>query len=115
MLDPGRTCSSRRRTPPRHSRGAIAIGDDERLSAMRSGSACHDRAEPARCGEACARARIDEQTKTEAASVLKAMGLTVSDAFRLSRRCGRRGAANWSPSARRKICSRCYHPSYLTR
>jgi DNA-damage-inducible protein J len=29
------------------------------------------------------RARIDEQTKTEAAAVLKAMGLTVSDAFRL--------------------------------
>jgi DNA-damage-inducible protein J len=29
------------------------------------------------------RARIDEQTKTEAAAILKAMGLTVSDAFRL--------------------------------
>jgi DNA-damage-inducible protein J len=29
------------------------------------------------------RARIDEQTKNEAAVVLKAMGLTVSDAFRL--------------------------------
>src|SRR5437667_7076642 len=29
------------------------------------------------------RARIDEATKTEAAAVLKAMGLTVSDAFRL--------------------------------
>src|SRR5207253_1165421 len=29
------------------------------------------------------RARIDEQTKTEAAAVLKAMGLTASDAFRL--------------------------------
>ena len=29
------------------------------------------------------RARIDEQTKNEAAAVLKAMGLTVSDAFRL--------------------------------
>ena len=29
------------------------------------------------------RARIDEQIKTEAAAVLKAMGLTVSDAFRL--------------------------------
>ena len=29
------------------------------------------------------RARIDAQTKTEAAAVLKAMGLTVSDAFRL--------------------------------
>jgi len=29
------------------------------------------------------RARIDERTKTEAAAVLKAMGLTVSDAFRL--------------------------------
>jgi len=29
------------------------------------------------------RARIDEQTKIEAAAVLKAMGLTVSDAFRL--------------------------------
>ena len=29
------------------------------------------------------RARIDERTKSEAAAVLKAMGLTVSDAFRL--------------------------------
>ena len=29
------------------------------------------------------RARIDEKTKNEAAAVLKAMGLTVSDAFRL--------------------------------
>jgi DNA-damage-inducible protein J len=29
------------------------------------------------------RARIDEQTKTEASAVLKAMGLTVSDAFRM--------------------------------
>ena len=29
------------------------------------------------------RARIDKQTKAEAAAVLKAMGLTVSDAFRL--------------------------------
>ena len=29
------------------------------------------------------RARIDERTKAEAAAVLKAMGLTVSDAFRL--------------------------------
>jgi DNA-damage-inducible protein J len=29
------------------------------------------------------RARIDEKTKTEAAAVLKAMGLTLSDAFRL--------------------------------
>jgi DNA-damage-inducible protein J len=29
------------------------------------------------------RARIDEQTKKEAAAVLEAMGLTVSDAFRL--------------------------------
>jgi DNA-damage-inducible protein J len=29
------------------------------------------------------RARIDEQTKEEAAAVLAAMGLTVSDAFRL--------------------------------
>jgi DNA-damage-inducible protein J len=29
------------------------------------------------------RARIDEQTKNEAAAVLKAMGLSVSDAFRL--------------------------------
>lgn len=29
------------------------------------------------------RARIDEETKTEAAAVLKAMGLSVSDAFRL--------------------------------
>ena len=30
------------------------------------------------------RARIDEQIKNEAAAVLKAMGLTVSDAFRLT-------------------------------
>ena len=29
------------------------------------------------------RARIDEQTKNEAADVLRAMGLTVSDAFRI--------------------------------
>ena len=29
------------------------------------------------------RARIDEKTKTEAASVLAAMGLTISDAFRM--------------------------------
>lgn len=29
------------------------------------------------------RARIDEHTKDEAAAVLKAMGLTVSDAFRM--------------------------------
>jgi DNA-damage-inducible protein J len=29
------------------------------------------------------RARIDERTKNEAAAVLRAMGLTVSDAFRL--------------------------------
>ena len=29
------------------------------------------------------RARIDDQIKAEAAAVLKAMGLTVSDAFRL--------------------------------
>jgi DNA-damage-inducible protein J len=29
------------------------------------------------------RARIDEETKSEASAVLKAMGLTVSDAFRL--------------------------------
>src|SRR5271154_89992 len=32
---------------------------------------------------AVVRARIDEQTKTEAAAVLSAMGLTVSDAFRM--------------------------------
>jgi DNA-damage-inducible protein J len=32
---------------------------------------------------AVVRARVDAQTKTEAAAVLKAMGLTVSDAFRL--------------------------------
>ncbi|MGH7089238.1 MAG: type II toxin-antitoxin system RelB/DinJ family antitoxin [Stellaceae bacterium] len=32
---------------------------------------------------AVVRARIDERTKTEATAVLKAMGLTVSDAFRL--------------------------------
>ena len=33
--------------------------------------------------DAVVRARINEQTKNEAAAVLKAMGLTVSDAFRL--------------------------------
>lgn len=33
--------------------------------------------------KAVVRARIDKQTKTEAAAVLKTMGLTVSDAFRL--------------------------------
>ena len=32
---------------------------------------------------AVVRARIDEQVKEEAAAVLAAMGLTVSDAFRL--------------------------------
>jgi DNA-damage-inducible protein J len=32
---------------------------------------------------AVVRARIDERTKNEAAAVLSAMGLTVSDAFRL--------------------------------
>ncbi|HEX3882659.1 MAG TPA: type II toxin-antitoxin system RelB/DinJ family antitoxin [Stellaceae bacterium] len=32
---------------------------------------------------AVVRARIDERTKSEAAAVLSAMGLTVSDAFRL--------------------------------
>jgi DNA-damage-inducible protein J len=32
---------------------------------------------------AVVRARIDERTQTEAAAVLAAMGLTVSDAFRL--------------------------------
>ncbi len=32
---------------------------------------------------AVVRARIDERTKTEAAAVLGAMGLTVSDAFRM--------------------------------
>lgn len=32
---------------------------------------------------AVVRARIDERTKTEAAAVLAAMGLTVSDAFRM--------------------------------
>ena len=32
---------------------------------------------------AVVRARIDEKTKTDAAAVLAAMGLTVSDAFRL--------------------------------
>ncbi len=32
---------------------------------------------------AVVRARIDERTKKEAAAVLKAIGLTVSDAFRL--------------------------------
>ena len=34
-------------------------------------------------GSAVVRARIDEAVKAEAAAVLKAMGLTVSDAFRL--------------------------------
>jgi DNA-damage-inducible protein J len=34
-------------------------------------------------GSAVVRARIDERTKNEAAAVLAAMGLTVSDAFRL--------------------------------
>jgi DNA-damage-inducible protein J len=33
--------------------------------------------------DAVVRARINEQTKNEAAAVLKAMGLTFSDAFRL--------------------------------
>ena len=32
---------------------------------------------------AVVRARIDEQTKEEASAVLAAMGLTVSDAFRM--------------------------------
>jgi DNA-damage-inducible protein J len=32
---------------------------------------------------AVVRARIDEHTKSEAAAVLKAMGLTLSDAFRM--------------------------------
>ena len=34
-------------------------------------------------GNSVVRARIDEQTKREAAAVLKTIGLTVSDAFRL--------------------------------
>jgi DNA-damage-inducible protein J len=34
-------------------------------------------------GNAVVRARIDEQVKEEATVVLKAMGLTVSDAFRM--------------------------------
>ena len=34
-------------------------------------------------GSAVVRARIDETTKTEAAAVLAAMGLSLSDAFRL--------------------------------
>lgn len=34
-------------------------------------------------GNSIVRARIDERTKAEATAVLKAMGLTVSDAFRL--------------------------------
>jgi DNA-damage-inducible protein J len=34
-------------------------------------------------GSTTVRARIDEQTKEEAAAVLSSMGLTVSDAFRL--------------------------------
>ena len=44
------------------------------------------------------RARIDEQTKTEAAAVLKAMGLTVSDAFRmLLTRVANEGALPFEP------------------
>jgi DNA-damage-inducible protein J len=39
---------------------------------------------PRRCAvNTIVRARIDEETKDEAAAVLAAMGLTVSDAFRL--------------------------------
>lgn len=34
-------------------------------------------------GNSVVRARIDERTKKEAAAVLKSIGLTVSDAFRL--------------------------------
>lgn len=34
-------------------------------------------------GNAVVRARIDERTKQEAAAVLKSIGLTLSDAFRL--------------------------------
>ena len=34
-------------------------------------------------GNSVVRARIDERTKREAAAVLKTIGLTVSDAFRL--------------------------------
>ena len=34
-------------------------------------------------GNSVVRARIDERTKKEAAAVLGAMGLTLSDAFRL--------------------------------
>ena len=37
------------------------------------------------------RARIDERTKKEAAAVLSAIGLTVSDAFRLMMREDREG------------------------
>jgi addiction module RelB/DinJ family antitoxin len=47
---------------------------------------------------AVVRARIDEQTKTEAAAVLKAMGLMVSDAFRLMMvRIGREKALPFEP------------------
>ncbi len=42
-----------------------------------------NRKEFAKSANSVVRARIDEQTKNEAAAVLKAMGLTVSDAFRL--------------------------------
>ncbi|MBA2586375.1 MAG: type II toxin-antitoxin system RelB/DinJ family antitoxin [Chthoniobacterales bacterium] len=74
------------------------------------------------------RARIDEDTKREAAAVLKTIGLTVSDAFRLllvrvaaekslpfelhvpnaetvkAIKAARR--ANWSTPANRKSCSK---------
>jgi DNA-damage-inducible protein J len=39
--------------------------------------------EDAMAENAVVRARIDEHTKSEAAAVLKAMGLTLSDAFRM--------------------------------
>ena len=47
---------------------------------------------------AVVRARIDEQTKKEASAVLAAMGLTVSDAFRIMlTRIAREGALPFEP------------------
>lgn len=47
---------------------------------------------------AVVRARIDEQIKDEAAAVLAAMGLTVSDAFRMMlTRVAREGALPFDP------------------
>jgi addiction module RelB/DinJ family antitoxin len=79
------------------------------------------------------RARIDEQTRNEAAAVLKAMGLTVSDAFRVmmvkipqgegapvrsdGAQCGNHrrdeGRAARRPCDRRRSCSRSSERSPL--